>query len=128
DENHNVIGTYNPSTILDASFDVVLEPGKYYLTVSGGGNQYTSNYGSLGSYFINGTFSPFSTNPVSSIDLVGRQDRSGHLLTWNIVCDEAIATQEIEVSYDGISFTKVAALNGNARAFHYDPERTGNIF
>ncbi|MCO6498704.1 MAG: T9SS type A sorting domain-containing protein [Chitinophagaceae bacterium] len=124
----DLVGTYNPETLLNATADVVLEPGKYFISVRGAGNQYTSNYGSLGSYSFTGAFSPFSTNPVSSIELTGKQDRNGHLLTWNIVCDEALILQEIQVSYDGINFKKVAELNGEARAFRYDPEKAGNIF
>lgn len=126
-ENKEVIGSYNPAETLDANADLTMDPGKYYIKIRGVGNQYTSGYGSLGSYSLAGNFTPYSTNPVTGIDLKGKSANGSHLLSWTLICDETIASQEIQVSYDGVSFNKLALVGGNARAFSYNPMRSGNM-
>ena len=123
-----VIGTYNPSTTLNAVIDSTLNAGTYYLVIDGSGNANTSNYGSLGSYTISGTFSPVGVTPIRSIVLSGRVDKNKHDLDWNIVADEQLRSIELQSSADGVSFKPITTVAADARNFVYDPFSSANIF
>ena len=123
-----VIGTYNPASTLNAVIDTTLNTGTYYFLLDGTGNANTSNYGSLGSYTISGTFNPTSVTPIRSIVLTGRVDKNKHDLDWNIVADEQIKAIELQSSADGINFNPVTTVTPTARTFVYDPFSSANIF
>ena len=93
---YQAIGTYNPATLLNAVIDTTLNAGTYYFLLDGSGNANTTNYGSLGSYTISGTFNPSSVTPIRSIVLAGRVDKNKHNLDWNIVADEQLKTIELQ--------------------------------
>lgn len=122
------IRVYNPSDKLDVSVDTTLNAGIYYVIVEGAGNANFTNYGSLGSYTLSGGFTPMSVMPVSQVLLKGNHQAGKHQLSWSIICDEKLAAQEIEVSYNGKDFQDLASVNGNARAFEYNPMQDGDIF
>ncbi len=123
-----VIGTYNPSTTLNAVIDTSLNAGTYYFVLNGSGNSNTSNYGSLGSYTIIGTFYPTSVTPIRSIVLTGRVDKNKHDLDWSIIADEQIKTIELQSSPDGVTFNPITTVAPTARNFMYDPFSSSNIF
>ena len=123
-----VIGTYSPAAILNAVIDTSLNAGTYYFVVDGSGNANTTNYGSLGSYTISGTFNPSSVTPIRSIVLSGRIDKNKHNLNWSIISDEQIRTIELQGSQDGVVFTPVTTVDAAARNFVYDPFSSSNIF
>ena len=120
-----VIETYDPLDRLDAAIDTVLNAGKYYVLVKGAGNLYTTNYGSLGSYTLSGIFSSFIVLPVTKLELKGFGDQSKHHLVWDLLCDESIASQEVQVSQNTSSFNKLADLPAAARTFEYQPLHSG---
>lgn len=123
-----VIATYDPLDKLDASIDTVLNAGRYYVMVKGTGNQYASNYGSLGSYSLSGNFSPLQVMPISKLELKGFEDHNKHRLVWEIICDESIASQEIQVSENSNDFKKLAVVSETTRSFEYVPLLNGNLY
>ena len=70
-----VIQVYDPMDILNVSIDTTLNSGVYFLVVEGAGNTNTSDYGSLGSYNISGTFTPLLTTPIKEVLLTGKTDK-----------------------------------------------------
>jgi len=119
--NFEIVNVYDPLDKMDVSVDSVFNPGTYYIQVSGSGNQFATNYGSLGSYHVAGTLATLSTLAIQQLDLKGSEKDGIHNLTWNLVCDEAVLSEEVQVSYDGISFSKLASVNSAARSFEYRP-------
>ena len=75
-----VIQVYDPINILNVSVDTLLNSGVYFVVVEGAGNANTSNYGSLGSYNISGSFSPLLTLPIKQVTLAGKADKEKHIL------------------------------------------------
>lgn len=61
-----LIGTYNSETTLSAAIDTILDPGAYYILIDGVGNEFTRNYGSLGSYSIEAIQNPLVTLPLQN--------------------------------------------------------------
>jgi hypothetical protein len=125
---HNNSGTllrsYNPTDSVTASIDSILPTGTYYVSVTNISNINTNNYGMLGSYELNANYAPSSTLPVYSIVLSGTIVNRNHELKWTIVADEPIALITVEVSRDGINFTKLKDLSGDIRSFSYLPPDT----
>jgi hypothetical protein len=121
----NVLGTYNPDLLLSSRIDTMLNPGTYYLRVQGKGNMYAPEYASLGSYSLQGTFSPSVTLPVHRLQLQGRLENGHHLLDWTIDADEQVASQALEVSTDGSHFIPLATLSNSVRKFSYAPMNEG---
>jgi hypothetical protein len=118
---NKVIGSYNPSSSLQAIIDTTLNSGTYYLRVNNTSNVNTSNYGMLGNYSITGSFTASGSLPIYSLNLSGSVDQGQHRLNWNIVADEAIESIRLEVSADGRNFTKLEDLTGTTRQFAYKP-------
>ena len=110
----NLIRTYDPASTMSVTIDTVLNTGTYYFVLDGTGNNNTDNYGSLGSYSITGFRSAL---PIRSVTLSGNSLNNRHQLSWNIVADEQIQTQEIEMSTDGTNFRTLTVQNGAARSF-----------
>lgn len=72
-----LIATSNPLSTLDASFDLTLAAGRYFLSIDGTGkpasgtDQGYSDYGSLGQYFISGTIVEPPPNAAPTADAGG---------------------------------------------------------
>ncbi len=123
-----VIGTYDPIDSLNASIDTVLVPGTYYVSVEGSGNAYTSNYGSLGSYNIVGSYDPLFITPLQQATLEGRNENGKASFDWNVVSPEPVSTLTIEASLNGKEFTTVTNLLNSARDYSYTPTGNGIIY
>jgi len=124
----NVVQVYNPEDKLNATIDTTLMAGDYYVVVNGSGNANTSNYGSLGSYSISGTFDVLRTTPVEQVLLSGESDKGKHNLNWSIISDEPIKNLSIESSFDGSIFTTLTKLSVLDKNFSYAPLLSENIF
>jgi hypothetical protein len=124
----NVVKTYNPEDKLNVAIDTTLMAGDYFLVVNGSGNANTSNYGSLGSYRIAGTYSALTVMPVSQVLLSGEIENDKHDLSWSIVADEPIKSLSIESSFDGSIFNTLTTLSVDEKTFSYAPLLSENIF
>lgn len=125
---YQTIGTYDAATLLNASLDTTLNAGTYYVTLQGTGNAYTTNYGSLGSYTLSGTFSQAGILPIHDVSLTGKADRGVHNLSWNIIADEAMKTIVVQSSTDGRFFNNIATLSPKETGFSYTPTINADIF
>ena len=126
--NLQVLQVYDPINKLNVAIDTTLAAGDYYLVVEGAGNVNTSNYGSLGSYNLSGTFLPLSVTPIKQVLLSGKTDKGSNLLNWNIVADEPIKFLSLESSPNAINFTILSLINKEARNFTYLPLSNENIY
>lgn len=120
-----VLGTYNPDLLLSSRIDTMLNPGTYYLRVEGKGNMYAPEYASLGSYSLQGSFSPSITLAVRKVELHGRSESGRHSLDWDIEADEQIVAQTLEVSSNGTDYTTIDAAHRDERKFSYVPATGG---
>ncbi|MDB5201655.1 MAG: type sorting protein [Ferruginibacter sp.] len=125
DGNQTLIATYNPSIALNVVIDTSLNSGTYYFVVSGTGNSNISNYGSLGSYNITGFRGVL---PIRDVKLSGSNNSGKHDFTWQIIADEAIKTQVLESSADGINFTAVANISATQKIFSYSAKQSAGIY
>jgi hypothetical protein len=125
---YQTIKVYDAATLLSATIDTTLDAGTYYLTLQGTGNIYTSNYGSLGSYTVSGTFTPTGVTPIRDVALTGKEDHGLHNLNWNIIADEPIKTIIVQSSTDGRFFTNLASVNPKESGFSYSPQQTIDLF
>ena len=117
-QNKQHIATFNPANKMNVVIDTIIDAGVYYFVVSGSGNQNSSSYGSLGSYTLVGFRGAL---PIHEITLTGTMDSRSHNLAWNIISDEPVASQQLELSVDGINFRPVGNQNPNIRSFSYSP-------
>jgi hypothetical protein len=115
------IGTYNPGTLLSSIIDSFMNAGTYYMKVEGKGNIYAPEYGSLGSYSLQGTYADASVLPVRRLELKGQLEREQHILNWAIETNETITKQVIEVSADGRTFTSLDQPGTEDRSYIYRP-------
>lgn len=125
---YETITVFDPQDKLDVSVDTTLNAGKYFVLVQGAGNMYSSNYGSLGSYTISGDFSSLSIMPVYQLSLKGNADADKHKLIWELICDESIADQDIQISYNGKEFKDLAIVSPATRQFIYNPLQQGDLY
>jgi hypothetical protein len=116
-----ILGTYNPGTALHSILDTTLSAGTYYLRIDGKGNMYASEYGSLGSYSLEGTISLLAPLPLRKLDLKGSTSHGNHTLSWSVDADETITKQIIEVSANGRPFESLEEVSANARNYTYTP-------
>ena len=123
-----VLQVYDPIDILNVSVDTTLTSGTYFLVVEGAGNANTSDYGSLGSYNISGTFSPLFILPIKKVTLSGKADKGKHILNWNIVSDEPVSSLTLESSSDGTNFTMQKDLPQTSLSYSYSPSTKDNIY
>jgi hypothetical protein len=93
---------------MTVNIDTVLNGGTYNLKLDGTGNTNVGDYGSLGSYTINGTINSL---PISSVVLNGTIEKNKHNLNWKIIADEAIKEIVVESSKNGINFNSLASVN-----------------
>ena len=87
------IRTYDIADSLNARIDTTLSAGTYYVIIDGTGNVNAGNdYGSLGAYTIDGTYSattktttPTSTTPSANSNTIitGIKVKNGNKLNWN---------------------------------------------
>jgi hypothetical protein len=121
DSKQNVIGTYNPGEELSSIIDTTLNSGTYYLRVDGKGNQYAAEYGSLGSFSLQGTMNAPLPLPLHQLQLKGTTEAKNHKLTWFIDADETVVSQVLEASVDGKHFEALTTPNASARTYSYMP-------
>lgn len=123
-----VLQVYDPVSILNVSVDTALISGVYFLVVEGAGNINTSNYGSLGSYNISGTFTPLFVTPIKQVTLAGNIDKGKHTLSWNIISDEPVSSLILESSVNGTTFTTLAKVPQGSQSYSYTPLTGNNIY
>jgi hypothetical protein len=122
---NSLIRVFDPSETMSVTIDTSLTSGTYYFVVDGSGNQFTSNYGSLGSYRLNGFNGPL---PIHEITLSADKVNNKHQFKWNVVADEPVQTQELQVSDDGTNFKSLAVFDGQPTQFSYLPTATGTLY
>ena len=125
DESHFILGTYNPGTLLGSVIDTFLNAGTYYLMVDGKQNQYAPEYGSLGSYSMQGNFITDVLLALRKLELKGTLSREQHQLSWIIDADEEVVKQVLEFSTDGRNFSALTESPNNSRSFVYTPNSIG---
>ena len=123
-----VMQVYDPLDILNVTVDTVLNSGVYFLVVEGSGNANTSDYGSLGSYDVSGSFSPLFTTPIKAVELAGKADNNKHILNWNIISDEPVSSLTLESSVNGSSFSTLTKLPLGSTSYSYTPSTTANVY
>jgi len=121
DASYASIGTYNPGNLLSSVIDTFINAGTYYMRIDGKGNIYAPEYGSLGSYSLQATYSDATLLPIRRLELRGRLDGDMHTLNWLIDADEHVMKQVIEVSNNGINFTPLEQPNNILRNYSYHP-------
>jgi len=121
DGSYASIGTYNPGNLLSSVIDTFINAGTYYIRIDGKGNIYAPEYGSLGSYSLQATYTDGTLLPIRRLELRGRLDGDLHTLSWLIDADEHMMKQVIEVSNNGINFTPFDQPNNSLRTFSYRP-------
>jgi hypothetical protein len=122
-----LIGTYNPAATLSASIDTVLDAGVYYFLVDGVDNEFTPEYGSLGSYSMETSQSPLVALPLHKFALKGTTVNALHNLSWLIEADETVVKQVLEVSKDGRHFSVVTEPRNTERSYQYNPNERGAL-
>jgi hypothetical protein len=123
--NQVLLRTYDPATTMAVTIDTSLPAGTYYLILDGTGNNYTDNYGSLGSYTITGFRSAL---PIRDVTLSGTASKNKHQLNWTIIADEPIKEQLIEYSKDGTSFRPLTLQSTTSRTHSYLPNNNQTIY
>ena len=121
DGSYSTVGTYNPGNLLSSVMDTFVNAGTYYLRIDGKGNIYAPEYGSLGSYSLQATYTDGSILPIRRLELRGRIDGDIHSLSWLIDDDEKVIKQVIEVSGNGINFTALEQPDNALRSYSYRP-------
>ncbi|RYY68973.1 MAG: hypothetical protein EOO13_10830, partial [Chitinophagaceae bacterium] len=121
----NLIRTYNPSNTMSVTVDTTLNTGTYYLLISGAGNEYASDYGSLGSYTMVGFRGALA---IHNISLSGIVNKAKHQLNWSVVADEPVKTQVVEMSTDGRNFAPLSTINATRNSFEYTANQSSTLY
>ena len=121
DASYASIGTYNPGNLLSSVIDTFVNAGIYYIRVDGKGNIYAPEYGSLGSYSLQATYTDATLLAIRRLELRGKLEGDMHTLSWLIDADENVMKQVIEVSANGINFTPLDQPNNILRNYSYHP-------
>lgn len=121
DGSHASIGIYNPGNLLSSVIDTFVNAGTYYMRIDGKGNIYAPEYGSLGSYSLQATYTDAVILDIHRLELRGKLNGDMHTLSWLIEADEPIKKQVIEVSNNGINFTPLDQPNNALRNYSYHP-------
>jgi len=121
DGSYTTLGTYNPGTLLSSVIDTFINAGTYYLRIDGKGNAYAPEYGSLGSYSLQGSYVDASSLPVHKLELKGQISGDNHELSWIVEADETIVKQVMQYSVDGRNFLPLAEPANTARLYNYRP-------
>jgi hypothetical protein len=125
DDNKTLLRTYDPANTMGVVVDTILNAGTYYMVVDGAGNNYTSSYGSLGSYKIAGLMGVLSA---CKIQLSGTSEKNNHRLQWGVVCNEQVKSTSIQTSTDGVHYNTIHTVSGNIHSFAYVPFTTGDLY
>ncbi|HZF65439.1 MAG TPA: zinc-dependent metalloprotease [Chitinophagaceae bacterium] len=129
DQSKTEINTYNPAQALSVSIDTTLNPGTYYVLVDATGNQYASDYGSLGAYALEVEEIPTYVLPVQKLQMNGVVENGFHKMAWDVVSEERIVKQMLEFSHNGKDFTPLAAdVDLSSNQYQYHPEKVGTIY
>ena len=125
--NGGVITTVNPNNEQRATLNTSLDAGTYYLEIDGAGegNQNGSGYneyGSIGVYYISGTFNPGDGDPGTSVpapsNLVATATSTSTIdLSWN---NNATGEESFEIQRStspSSGFTNIATLNAGATSY-----------
>ncbi len=123
-----VIKVYDPVDILNVSIDTVLEAGDYYFMIEGAGNNYTSNYGSLGSYNISGNYRPLFVTPIKEVKLDGKIVNNKDVLSWNIISSDSLSSLILEKSSNGTTFTTLTSLNKSSLNYTCTPGNDNSYY
>jgi hypothetical protein len=121
DGSYASIGTYNPGNLLSSVIDSFISAGTYYVRIDGKGNIYAPEYGSLGSYSLEATYTDAELLPLRRFELRGRLDGEIHSLSWLIDANENILKQEIQVSSNGVNFTTLDQPDNVLRTYSHRP-------
>ncbi len=116
----DTLASYNPSTLLDAGIDTLLQPGDYFLAVRGTGNINHSNYGSLGAYQLTGNL--LTLLPVQQFWLTGNTGGGYNNLYWTYTADEPVSAILLESSADGKEFHPMLNTNTDQRSYAFSSE------
>lgn len=125
DKNKNLLRIYDPANTMSVLVDTILNSGEYYLVVDGTGNQFTSEYGSLGSYSIEGVAQIL---PIRSVQLNVVRQGTAHQLNWEVVTETPANAFILEQSTDGSHFEPLAQLSGNSHSFEIGSLPSGTYF
>lgn len=126
--NGDIINQFDPLETLHVSVDTSLMPGTYYVVVEGAGNLYVSNYGSLGSYTLQGNLRPETVMAVHKVALEGRVINDRHDLSWSIESDAPVKSVSVEYSTNGSQFNTLNVLPGSERALAYSPLQQEKVY
>jgi hypothetical protein len=124
----NTIGVYNPGNALSSIADTMLIAGTYYLKVDGSGNQYTSEYGSMGSYSLQGIYTTINPLPLRKLQLSGLTESGRHRLSWLIDADEVIVKQVLQVSTDGRTYRDISEVPTGKTTYACAPLPSGAAY
>lgn len=119
------IRSYSPSTSMNVVIDTTFNAGTYYFVISGAGNNYASEYGSLGSYTMTGFRGALA---IHDITLSGSVNKNKHSFNWNVVADEPIKTQVLEMSADGRNFAALNTINAARNSFEYTANQNRTLY
>lgn len=111
DVDKKLVRVYDPEYTMEVNIDTFLNAGKYFVVVDGAGNRNVSDYGSLGSYTVEGLYSVL---PVCNIQLNGITKNNEHLLSWNISCTESIVDVRLQSSEDAVHFDYLRNVTGQS--------------
>ena len=100
--------------------------GDYFVSVTGVGNKYTSDYASLGAYSVKGVVAEMSVLPLRRLELKGTGNGQQHQLQWIVDADETIVKQVLEVAENGSAFTAAAQLGSEDRSYQYYASASGS--
>ena len=124
--NADTIAKYNPSELLNAAFDTVLDEGKYYIAVEGVANTNLIDYGSVGHYALLGSIN--TPLPVHYLKLKGKMASNYHVFNWTVQSDEPLKEFELQFSVDGSSFEKLFRCSASQFSAVYLPTLTSKLF
>jgi hypothetical protein len=125
--NKVLIGSYNPGTELSSIVDTTLNSGTYYFQVDGKGNTFASEYGSLGSYSLQGNFTAQGVLPLHKLEIKGLADGGKHKLNWEIEADETVTSQVLEIAENGGAFKPLAEVATQLRTYQYTTASSGTL-
>ena len=118
------IKTYEIADSMHARIDTTLSAGTYYVIIDGSGNINAGNdYGSLGAYTIDGTYSGTTTTTTSTTTsstnnavVTGIKVKNGNKLNWNTNNLKGTAAISVMVATEDGDFKEIArpALNTNS--------------
>jgi hypothetical protein len=125
DAKGTAISTYEIADSLNARIDTTLSAGTYYVIIDGSGNVNAGNdYGSLGAYTIDGTYSGTSTSTTTSTTtssnsnavVTGIRVKNGNKINWNTTNLTGTAAISVMVATEEGGFKEIArpALNTNS--------------